>query len=171
MGPLTTHGPAATRRRYSRALLPAAALACVPLALAVTGSGPWWLLAAAVVLLVAVALAADRARSLGHDHAGGHVVARSGSIVRRRDVLADGHVIGWTWRSTWWQRRVGLTTLSATTAGGPQRVDLLDVPESQSVVLALAVLPDVVGQFLPGGDRGSVGPRPTRLLGPGSAAE
>ena len=57
-------------------------------------------------------------------------MARSGSLDRRREALEIGHVIGWNFRSTWFQRRAGLTTLVATTAGGRQSVTLLDVPES-----------------------------------------
>ena len=68
-------------------------------------------------------------RSLGHTLAEGYVVARSGSLNRRREALEIEHVIGWTFRSTWFQRRTGLTTLVATTAGGRQSVTLLDLPE------------------------------------------
>ena len=75
-----------------------------------------------MLVVAALALAADRARSLGHTLADGYVVARSGSLNRRREALEVEHVIGWTFRSTWFQRRAGLTTLVATTAGGRQSV-------------------------------------------------
>ncbi len=146
---LVPHGPAAARRRWLRALVPAT---LVLLAL-VTGVlrldlAPWWLAAGGGLVVLAVALAADRVRGLGHAHVEGHVVARSGSLARRREVLGDDHVIGWNLRATFFQRRAGLTGLAATTAGGPQSVGVLDVPEDQAVALALAVLPDVVRQFL-----------------------
>lgn len=151
-GPLVGHGPAARRRRLARALVPAAVLAggLVGLAVAV---GPWWLgLGAPLLLLGAVPLGVDRARALGHalvDLPGGSLlVARSGSIARRRDVVASRHVIGWTFRSTWFQRRAGLTTLLATTAGGDQRVMVLDVPDTEAVALARASVPGLVDQFL-----------------------
>ena len=45
------------------------------------------------------------------------------------------------------ERRAGLTTLVATTAGGSQTVPVLDVPEEEAVRLAHAALPDLVAQF------------------------
>ena len=59
------------------------------------------------------------------------LVAQSGSLTCRRDVLGVEHVIGWNLQDTWFQRRAGLTTLVATTAGGRQRVEVLDVPEAR----------------------------------------
>ncbi|MBJ7359614.1 PH domain-containing protein, partial [Nocardioides sp.] len=92
-------------------------------------------------------LAADRARSLGHALVDGHVVARAGSVVRRRRALHVDHVIGWNFRATWFQRRVGLTTLVATTAGGGQAVPVPDIPESLAVELSEQALPELVRQF------------------------
>jgi putative membrane protein len=62
-------------------------------------------------------------------------------------VLHADHVIGWNFRATWFQRRVGLTTLVATTAGGGQAVPVLDIPEDLAVELAERTLPDLVSQF------------------------
>ena len=50
-------------------------------------------------------------------------------------------------RSTWFQRRAGLTSLVATTAGGAQRVMVLDVPEAAGVDLARRATPGLVEQF------------------------
>ncbi len=61
--------------------------------------------------LLAAGLAADRTAGLGHALVAAHVVARSGSLTRRREALDAEHVIGWTFRATWFQRRVGLVTL------------------------------------------------------------
>ena len=108
---------------------------------------PAWLLAAVALLPVAALLAADRVRSLGHALVDRHLVARAGSVVRRRRALEVDHVIGWNFRATWFQRRVGLTTLVATTAGGSQAVPVLDVPEDLAVALADEALPDLVSQF------------------------
>lgn len=145
-GPLVPHGPAAVRRRWTRALLPAVLVAAAA-AVAVALGSPVWLLTAFLALPVAVLLAADRARSLGHALVDGHVVARAGSVVRRRRALHVEHVIGWNFRATWFQRRVGLTTLVATTAGGGQAVPVLDVPEGLAVELAERALPDLLSQF------------------------
>lgn len=147
--PLRGHGPAARRRRFVRALTPALALSAVAVVVVVGGRAPWWLLATAGVLVAACfGLAVDRTRGLGHLLVDGHLVARSGSLLRSRDVLGTEHVIGWNFRASWWQRRAGLTTVLATTAGGSGSVLVLDVPESMGVGLADAVVPGLVGQFL-----------------------
>ena len=78
----------------------------------------------------------DRVRGLGHALVDGHLVARSGSLNRRREALATASVIGWNLRSTWFQRRAGLADLVATTAGGRQHVRVLDLPEDDAVALA-----------------------------------
>jgi putative membrane protein len=146
---LRGHGPAARRRRFVRALVPALALAAAVLVLVIVGGGPWWLLVtAAAVVAAAAGLAADRSRALGHRLVDGFLVARSGSLLRRRDVLGTEHVIGWNFRSTFWQRRVGLTSMVATTAGGSGAVTVLDVPEPTAVALADAGVPGLVEQFL-----------------------
>jgi putative membrane protein len=148
---LTGHGPRATRRRWTRALVPALLLAGLLVLVAALG-GPSWLLLGLVVLPVACLLATDRSRSLGHTLVAGYLVVRSGSLVRRRRILEVDHVIGWNLRATWFQRRAGLTTLVATTAGGNQAVEVLDVPEDEALRVAHAALPDLIGQFHEFGD-------------------
>lgn len=148
---LTGHGPRARSRRYVRALVPAGAVLAVVLALVVVRDWPWWLLLPALLVpLAALGLAADRARGLGHTLVDGYVVSRSGSLDRHRRALASDDVIGWNFRSTWFQRRAGLTHLVATTAGGDQRVVVLDIPEAAAVRLAEQALPKLVGQFTRG---------------------
>jgi putative membrane protein len=145
--PLRTHGPRAVRRRWTRALVPAAALVVADVALAYAVA--WWLLVLAVpVVLVAVFLAWDRVRSLGHTLVDDHLVARSGSLDRRREVLHTPSVIGWNQRSTWFQRRVGLTDLVATTAGGRQQVRVLDLDEASATALAVTATPGLLEPFL-----------------------
>ena len=60
-------------------------------------------------------------------------MARSGSLYRHREALETSGVIGWNLRSTWFQRRAGLTMLVATTAGGQQSVTAIDVPEDDAL--------------------------------------
>jgi len=120
-----------------------AAAGCV----AVLLGEPTWLLVGLLALPVAALLAWDRIRSLGHALSAGHLVARSGSLVRRRRILEVDHVIGWNLSATWFQRRAGLTTLVATTAGGNQAVAVLDVPEDEAVRVAHRALPELVEQF------------------------
>ena len=145
---LIDHGPAATRRRYTRALGPALTALAAAGVVIVVADWSWWLVVVpAGVVLIALTLASDRVRSLGHALADGYVVARSGSLNRRREALEIEHVIGWTFRSTWFQRRAGLTTLVATTAGGRQAVTLLDVPEQDAVELVGIASPALVSDF------------------------
>ena len=145
---LRRHGVIATRRRWTRALLPPALVTVLTVVAVVAGASAAWLVVPAVVVGLGALLAVDRAAGLGHALVGGHLVARSGSLLRRRDMLATEHVIGWTWRATYFQRRAGLTTLLATTAGGRQSVLVLDVPETESVALAGRAVPGLVDQFL-----------------------
>lgn len=145
--PLTGHGPRARARRFTRALVPTSLLLVALGGLVVAGLDPRWLLLAPPALLAALALAADRSRGLGHALTASYVVAGAGSLNRRREVLASEHVIGWTLRSSWFQRRAGLTSLVATTAGGRQSVTVLDVPEADAVALADAAVPGLVAQF------------------------
>jgi len=146
--PLTGHGPAAQRRRWTRAVGGGVVLAGLVAVGVVLAGGGWWAVLGLGLPLLALPLAADRVRSLGHTLSDGYVVARSGSLARRRDHLDVDDVIGWNLRATWFQRRVGLTSLVATTAGGRQSVTILDVPEPLAVALADATLPHVVRQFL-----------------------
>lgn len=147
-GPLVPHGPLAVRRRWTRALGPVLVVLLLAAVGVVADAAPAWVLVPPLLALpVAAVLAADRARSLGHALSDGRLVARSGSLTRRREVLGTDHVIGWTFRDTWFQRRAGLTTLVATTAGGRQAVTLPDVPLPVAVRLADEAIPGLVGSF------------------------
>ncbi|WP_280835033.1 PH domain-containing protein [Mycolicibacterium frederiksbergense] len=138
IGPLRAHGPAAVRRRWVRALaLPALAV----VALIVFQVAVWvWVLWALAVVGAAV-LAMDRARSLGHQAGGGWLVARAGSLERRRDCLQADGIIGWTVRQTLMQRRAGVATLVAATAAGEKRYHVIDVPAEQAWSIAAAATP------------------------------
>jgi putative membrane protein len=145
---LRSHGPRARTRRFSRALVPTVLLA-LALVLAVVSGAPLWILVLAAALpAVGAALAVDRARSLGHVLTQRHFVARSGSLFRARQALETTAIIGWNFRSSWFQRRAGLTTLSATTAGGSQSVTAIDVPEADAVAVSARAVPGLVDQFL-----------------------
>lgn len=148
-GPLLPHGRAATTRRFTRALLGAGPVVAACAVAPALGAPAWTSAAVAMVaVIVALGLATDRARSLGHGLLDGHVVTRSGSLLRRRDALAAPHVIGWNLRATWFQRRVGLVSVAATTAGGRGRVAVDDVPEPAALALALAATPGLLDEFL-----------------------
>lgn len=134
--PLVRHGARATRRRWSRALQAAALVAAGNLAPWWWWGWPVWTLAPAALAVLAVPLAADRARGLGHAVADGHLVAREGSLTRATTALRLDGVLGWEVRQTYFQRRAGLATLTALTADGRGGHRVLDVPldEAYAVV-------------------------------------
>jgi putative membrane protein len=145
---LTAHGRAARRRRFMRALLVSLVLIGAAGVALWRGAPPWVGLAAVLTVPVAVALAADRYRSLGHAVAGDFLVTRAGSLYRRRDVLECEGIIGWNVRQTFFQRRAGLATLTATTAAGRQRYGVRDVPMPMALSLADRALPGLLDDFL-----------------------
>jgi putative membrane protein len=116
----------------------------------VAGWSGWLLLADAAPPLVAAALAADRAARLGHALTPRYLVTRAHSLRGRRDVLLREGIIGWTFHQTFFQRRAGLVTLTATTAAGKQGYRVHDVPERQAVALANEALPGLLAPFLVG---------------------
>jgi putative membrane protein len=156
---LVAHGPAARRRRYVRAL----ACACVVIAVAAItwaagGLPAWGVLVTLVLLPLAAALAADRYRSLGHLLTGGWLVTRTGSLVRRRSVLSTDGIIGWRIHQSWFQRRLGLVSLAATTAAGRQHYVAHDIPAAQALALATAATTDLLTPFLTAETAGKGGP-------------
>jgi putative membrane protein len=139
-GPLRGHGPVATRRRWTRALaLPAVLL------IAMVALYPWtpvWLWPALGVLTVCCAvLAFDRSRALGHRVDAQWLVARAGSMDRRRDCIAAAGIIGWTVRQTLLQRRAGVATLTAATAAGVKGYRVIDVPADLAWSIAATASP------------------------------
>ena len=147
--PLVDHGPAARRRRYSRALLVASVLIGLAVLIDQLADGPAWIWQASLVLLpLSVLLAEDRYRSLGHALLDGHLVSRHGSVVRRRSVLAHGGIIGWNLRQSFFQRRARLATLTITTAAGRQHYEIVDIPFEQALRVADLATPGLVGPFL-----------------------
>ena len=146
--PLSDHGPRARTRRYVRALVPSLLVAAALVGFAVAQDTRWPIGIAVLVVVAAIGLGIDRARGLGHALVDGWLVARSGSLTRRRELLGTDAIIGFNLRSTWFQRRAGLTTLVATTAGGRQAVTVLDVPEPTAIDVATRAVPGLLEQFL-----------------------
>ena len=148
-GPLVQHGPAARRRRYVRALAAAAAAIAVIYLATRAQDGPTWVWVSSFGLLPAAALlAADRYRSLGHRLAGGWLVTRTGTLARRRNIISTDAIIGWRVHQTWFQRRQGLITLTATTAAGQQHYSVRDVPVAEGLALAAAATGHLLHPFL-----------------------
>jgi putative membrane protein len=149
--PLTSHGPRATRRRYTRAVGLAAFIAVAFFVLSRLGGLPAWTWRVSPVLLVIAALLAyDRTRSLGHALVERTLVSRRGSLVRRRSALSYDGIIGWNLQRSFFQRRAGLATLVATTAAGRQRIDVQDVPLDEALRVANAALPGLLTPFIDG---------------------
>ena len=137
-GALRAHGPAATRRRWTRALLLPVLIAVV---LLVAPSPAWVWVPWAVLTGCCALLATDRARSLGHRVGDGWVVARTGSFQRRRDCIEASGIIGWTVRQTLMQRRARVATLVAATAAGVKHYQVLDVPADLAWSIAAEASP------------------------------
>ncbi len=147
--PLRAHGPAARRRRLVRSLS-GAVLVLVAVGLAAGASTlPWASLVPALLLLpLAAWLGLDRYRQLGHTLTGEHLVVASGTLRGRRDVLQRSGIIGWNIEESFFQRRAGLCTLTATTAAGKQQYAALDIPVPEATALASAAVPGLLEQFL-----------------------
>jgi putative membrane protein len=148
-GPLTPHGPRARRRRFTRALGGCLPLVAAVVAVSRVADWPAWVWEASLVSVpVAVALAADRARSLGHAVTATSLVARTGSLVRRRAMLSRAGIIGLNLRRSFFQRRAGLVTLTATTAAGRQAYAVPDVADAEALRVCEEAMPGLLAPFL-----------------------
>jgi putative membrane protein len=147
--PLHRHGPAARRRRYTRAL---GVVVIIVVALYAVhrwaGAPSWPWLAALLLFPVGAVLAADRYRNLGHALTGGYLVGRSGSVVRDTFALRREGIIGWRFDQSFFQRRAGLTTLTATTAGGASAYTVPDIENGAAIRLADEAVPGLLRPFL-----------------------
>ncbi|MEU7529719.1 PH domain-containing protein [Saccharothrix sp. NPDC042600] len=140
---LRRHPGAALRRRLVRALAPLLVIAAVLAYLA----PPWaWLPVA--LLPVAALLGWDRYRSLGHALTDRHLVARQGSLIRETVALQRTGIIGWRVSRSFFQRRSGLVTISATTAAGDGAYHVVDVAEADGLALADEAVPELLRPFL-----------------------
>ncbi|NBE53127.1 PH domain-containing protein [Streptomyces boluensis] len=146
------HPRAALRRRRTRALL------CVTLpgtlTFAVLGAllTPVLLHCAWVYALtstpVALWLARDAYRSLGHGLYGRQLVVRSGTLSRDTVVLERAAVAAWTFSSSPFGRRAGLVTLTAAVAAGEDGYRIPDLSATTAPAFAAAAAPGIVDEFL-----------------------
>jgi putative membrane protein len=146
--PLADHGPRARRRRFTRALVPAVVIAAAGAAVTAVAGAPAWAPLWLLLVAAAAALAADRARSLGHAITPTALVARAGSLIRRRAMLSRDGIIGVNVSRSFFQRRAGLVTLTATSAAGAQAYAILDVTPEEAVRVAQAAAPGLLAPFL-----------------------
>ncbi|MFI9006660.1 PH domain-containing protein [Actinosynnema sp. NPDC053489] len=142
--PLRRHPPAALRRRLVRAVVPPLVLAAV---LAWFAPDWTWQVVLALVPFAAL-LGWDRYRSLGHAATDRHLLARAGSLIRETVVLQRTGIIGWRISRSFFQRRAGLVTITATTAAGDGAYHVVDVAEADGLALADEAVPDLLRPFL-----------------------
>ncbi len=148
--PLTPHGPAAHRRSYIRWVRLALVLTALSVVPVVYYDRVWWLPVVLGVgsVLGACGVAESAYRNLGHARTADHLVVGSGALARVRTVLEVDGIIGWVVRQTWFQRRVGLAHLVATTAAGSEKVIARDIPVDRAIELADSATPGVLTAFL-----------------------
>lgn len=103
---------------------------------------------AVLAVPVAVALAFDAYRGLGHGSTGAYLVARSGTVRRSTAALQRRGIIGWTVTQSVFQRRAGLATVWATTAAGSGAYAIRDVDTSTGLDVADAAVPGLLEPFL-----------------------
>ncbi|KOX13041.1 membrane protein [Saccharothrix sp. NRRL B-16348] len=142
--PLRRHPVAALRRRMVRAVVPLLVLAA-----GLAWFAPSWTWQVVLALVpFSAALGWDRYRSLGHALTDRHLLARAGSAVRETVALQRTGIIGWRISRSFFQRRAGLVTITATTAAGNGAYHVIDVAEADGLALADAAVPDLLRPFL-----------------------
>lgn len=133
---LEPHPSAGLPRRFTRAV----ALPLLAAGVAVLAGEPWIGLAAVALALVMVPVALDRHRSLGHG-VGHRLVVRSGSLSRRRSVLDPAAPVAYTVRSSPFQRRRGLASVTVHLGLGAGSRTVLDLGEHQAHALLTGLQP------------------------------
>jgi putative membrane protein len=128
-------------------LAPAAVLAVLGLLLTDVLLHVAWI-SAVVLTPVAVFLAVESYRNLGHGLAADHIVTRHGVGARRTAALVRAGVIGWTVTSSPFQRRAGLVTIHATTAANKGAYPVYDVGVDEGLRFADEAVPGLIGPFL-----------------------
>jgi putative membrane protein len=141
---LVAHPPASRRRRLTRAL----ALPLVALAIMAVFGVVWAGLAAALVSGLALLVALDRHRQLGHRFDGRRLALREGSLQRRWSELDPDAAVAFDVRSSPGQRRAGLCTLTLHLGQGAGSRRALDVSEEQATALLAQVRPQLFEPLL-----------------------
>lgn len=149
--PLTGHPVAARGRRLrwalatvlgTEAVLVVLGLLLTPVLLHIAWTS------AIVLVPLAIALALDAYRSLGHALTERYLVARSGTVRRATVALQRRAIVGWTVRQSVFQRRAGLVTVLATTAAGTGAYAVRDAAEPDGLALADAAVPGLLRPLL-----------------------
>lgn len=98
--------------------------------------------------LVAFAAAVDSWRALGSGLTSTHVVMRRGVLARRTVALERAGIVGWIGTRTYFQRRVGLMTLTASTDAGSSANASPDVATPVGIALADEAIPGLLEAFI-----------------------
>ena len=118
----------------------------------------WWV--GGITLVVAILLALDNYDALGHRVTAEHLVSRWGTAERRTSVIDRSAVVGWVFRQTWFQWRLGLVTMHASTAAGSGAYYVRSAGVGQAAAVANEVTPVLMAPFREDdGDRYSPGER------------
>ncbi|MDB1089750.1 PH domain-containing protein [Streptomyces sp. ACA25] len=147
--PLRRHPRAALRRRLLWAGLITGAASGLLGWLGGTTPLPgnlWWI-TALVLYPLTLWLAWVAHRALGHTVAGNYLVIRSGAVNRATSVLRRQAVSGVEVRQSLLQRRLGLATVSVTTAAGHGLYRAPDVAAGEALDFAEAALPGYLEAF------------------------
>ncbi|MFI9308435.1 PH domain-containing protein [Streptomyces triculaminicus] len=104
-----------------------------------------WALAATPVALV---LARDAYRGLGHAVRGRYLVVRSGTFGRETVTLARNAVQAWTFTDTPFALRAGVVTLTAAVPGGEDGYRIRDMSAAEATEFAEYAAPGIVREFL-----------------------
>jgi putative membrane protein len=105
-------------------------------------------ISAVVLTPVAVLLAIESYRNLGHGLATDHLLTRYGVGARHTAALLRTGVIGWTITSSPFQRRADLITLHATTAANKGAYPVYDVGTAEGLHFADESVPGLLRPFL-----------------------
>ncbi len=130
--PLRRHPPAALRRRLVRSVLPGALVLLVGLLLNVVAV----IIVGAVLTALGIPLGIDRYRALGHARDGDSFAVRSGSLVRQTTVMERRAVVGWKIEQSYFQKRAGVSTVTALVGAGVGAYSALDAASADALDLA-----------------------------------
>jgi putative membrane protein len=144
---LRAHPFAALQRRVNRAVFGGTTLLSASVAAWQWGAPPWVIGFGVAALCSSVVLGVDGYRNLGNALSDGYLVTRWGSLVRRRVAIAEDSVVGWGLESTYFQRRLGLVSLTAASAAGRQGYRVRDVTPDEALGVVGEVTPELLAQF------------------------
>lgn len=143
--PLRRHPAAALRRRLVRAIAPGLAILVVGTLIGMDAI----VIAGAGLAVLGIPLGIDRYRSLGHASDGDAFAVRSGSLVRQTTVMQRRAVVGWKIQQSFFQRRAGVSTVTALVGAGVGGYSALDAASGDALTLAAGAEERWARQLLP----------------------